>query len=137
MTQKPKQRHSMRCETCNNKREVHSKPDYDNLPEYGLTPFVRCLVDNEIVNRDDYKKICARGCASYTNMYQMKSTNSQQHITQREHIIDIEKFDKLIERYVNGTFAFSQSELSETIDEILEISRKCIIEREKSINLKG
>jgi hypothetical protein len=63
-----------------------------------------------------------------------KMTNPQQHITQREYIIDIEKFDKLIDRYVNGTFAFSKSELSETIEEILEISRKCITDREKSHN---
>ena len=58
-----------RCETCDNKRVVNGEVDYFNFCTYSyLEPFIRCLVDSKIVERDEYKKICSCGCASHSTI---------------------------------------------------------------------
>jgi hypothetical protein len=58
------------------------------------------------------------------------SNNSQTNTTRRKHHIDLEKFYKKLETYVNGTFAFSKGELSETIEELTLLVRARVTEEE-------
>ena len=64
----------------------------------------------------------------------MTEQQQQEQITNTEWIIDLEKFDKRIEKYVSkDTFCtFSSTDLKDTLDEIRTIVYNCIERRERS-----
>jgi hypothetical protein len=53
----------------------------------------------------------------------------QQQIAQYENIIDTDKFQKRLERYVHGTFAMSKSACDEIVEEVYDIAIGCIDRR--------